>query len=179
MGYNRTKLENSALEVIRKNELVFIRDIMCFLPCTRSTFYLHNLHKSDTIQKELLRNKSQIKARFRKRWEQSKNQKLQLALYRLLANGDELRRLSTKSRRQLLHNVKWVKPIDQNKKETSTPSNQSSPTTAHPITANQTTILRNGANQAIIFFRVSLGYLFLCLILQQIDVVFLCYITDI
>jgi hypothetical protein len=99
MAYNTTRLEAAALEAIRKNELVFIRDIMCFLPCTRSTFYLHNLHNSDTIKKELLRNKSQIKARFRKRWEQSKNQKLQLALYRLLADDNELRRLTTKVRR--------------------------------------------------------------------------------
>lgn len=99
MAYNTAQLEAAALEAIRKNELVFIKEIICFVACTRSTFYLHNLHKSDTIQKELLRNKSLKKARFRKRWAKSKNQKLQLALYRLLANSNELRRLSTQGRR--------------------------------------------------------------------------------
>ena len=99
MRYNTTKLEAAALEAIRKNELVFIRDIMYFLPCARSTFYLHNLHSSDTIQKELSKNKIIIKAKIRRNWFKSKNQKIQLALYRLLANGDELRRLSTQGRR--------------------------------------------------------------------------------
>lgn len=99
MGYNTAKLEAAALEAIRKNELVFIRDIIHFLPCTRSTFYLHNLHTSDTIQKELSKNKIVIKAKLRRKWFKSKNQKLQLALYRLLANSDELRRLSTQGRR--------------------------------------------------------------------------------
>lgn len=99
MGYKTAQLEAAALGAIRKNKLVFIKEIICFVACTRSTFYLHKLHKSDTIQKELLRNKSLIKARFRKRWAKSKNQKLQLALYKLLADDNELRRLTTKVRR--------------------------------------------------------------------------------
>ena len=96
MTYNYGKIEKQALEIIRKNsDIVFIQDLVSEMPIARSTFYKMELDKSDTIMDALEGNRTNLKRTLRNKWLNSKNAQCQLALYRLLANENELNRVRT------------------------------------------------------------------------------------
>jgi len=93
MAYNLERLKRLALEAIKEEEIVFISELPLYLPCVRTTFYHHKLHEDKDIIEAIQYNKISIKAQLRKNWAKSKNAILNLALYRLLANDDERKRL--------------------------------------------------------------------------------------
>jgi AcrR family transcriptional regulator len=95
--YNKDKLYEMAIDAIQKNRLIFVDDIVAYLPCSRSTFYEHFPSKSDDYEKmfELLnKNRTELKVSMRSKWFRSENATLQLALMKLLSNDEELRKLS-------------------------------------------------------------------------------------
>ena len=94
MAYDKKELEKQALKLIEENGLTFIDDLAAFLPCTRSTFYKKDLHKTDTIKEAIWRQKKLRKYEMRKKWEKSENATLNLASYKLLADDDELEKLN-------------------------------------------------------------------------------------
>ena len=94
MGYNTKELEEQALEAIKEHGLVFIEEVVSFLPCDKTTFYAHKLHESNTIKSAILFNKVSKKTKLRRNWEHSENATLNISLYKLLANEEELQRLS-------------------------------------------------------------------------------------
>jgi hypothetical protein len=94
MAYNKSKLEETALKEIKDRKLIFIEDIVCYLPCTRKTFYEHELHKSHAIKDALQLNKTDIKTSLRSKWYKSDNATLQIALMRLACNDEERRKLA-------------------------------------------------------------------------------------
>lgn len=88
------RLVNLCLEVIEQNKIFFIKELCTFLPFSRQTFYEKELDKSDTIKKALDDNKIKCKQSLRGKWFQSKSPALQIALYRLLGDEQELDNLS-------------------------------------------------------------------------------------
>ncbi len=94
MAHDKKKLEKKALEEIKKKKLIFIEDVVCYLPCSRATFYNHNLDKLDTIKDALELNKVDIKTSLRSKWYKSENATLQMALMRLTCSDDERRKLA-------------------------------------------------------------------------------------
>lgn len=94
MAYNTKELEQQALEAIKEHGLIFIEEVVSFLPCASSTFYDHELEKSEAIKEAINFNKVSKKAKLRKNWEHSENATLNISLYKLLANEEELQRLS-------------------------------------------------------------------------------------
>jgi hypothetical protein len=97
MAYNRDELYKMAIEAIQKNRLIFVDDIVAYLPCSRSTFYEHFPSKSDNYEKmfELLnKNRTELKVSMRSKWFRSENPTLQLALMKILSTDEELRKLS-------------------------------------------------------------------------------------
>ena len=88
-------LIKKSLEAIKKHELVFVYDIIAYLPCSRSLFYEKNLDKLDEIKDALAENKSKIKQKLRSKWGESNAPALQLAYYKLLAEDTERKALST------------------------------------------------------------------------------------
>lgn len=97
MAYNTDELEKKALAAIKKHSLVFVQDVCAFLPCDRATFYNHNLDKLDTIKDALAENKVKTKIALRKKWKDSDNATLQVALYKLISDEDEFKRLTGQS----------------------------------------------------------------------------------
>jgi len=93
MAYNKTDMVKQSLKAIEENDLVFIDEIISFVPFSRATFYNNGLDKLDNIKKALNDNRVKIKAGLRKDWRISKHPVLQIALYRLLATDDEYERL--------------------------------------------------------------------------------------
>jgi hypothetical protein len=100
MAYDKEKLFEQAKEAILLNELVFIEEIVHFLPCSKPTFYEHFPIESNefNVLKDLLeKNKTNLKRDLRFKWRLSDAPALQLSLYKLIANPDEIRSLSMQS----------------------------------------------------------------------------------
>ena len=53
MAYTKKQLEEQALKAIKKHKLVFIEDVVCYITCSKSTFYNKRLHLNKNIQKAL------------------------------------------------------------------------------------------------------------------------------
>jgi hypothetical protein len=97
MAYDRKKILEQAKEVTVKNKLFFIEDIVAFLPCDKTTFYRFFEPDSNEYNelKELLeQNRVTLKVSLRSKWYTSNAPALQMALMKLIANPEELRKLS-------------------------------------------------------------------------------------
>ena len=97
MAYDRKKMFQQAKEVIVKHKLFFIEDIVAFLPISKPTFYDYFPIESNEVNelKELLNlNRTELKVSMRSKWYKSNAPALQMALMKLIANEDELRKLS-------------------------------------------------------------------------------------
>jgi hypothetical protein len=95
--YNTEDLYKIAEDAIKKNRLIFIEDIIAYLPCRKSTFYEHFPNESDLYKKmfELLEtNRVELKVSMRSKWYKSNAPALQMALMKLIANPDELKKLA-------------------------------------------------------------------------------------
>jgi len=103
MAYDKKKILKDALELIEKHHLIFIDDVTSLLPIHRGTFYNFFPVKSDeydTIKRLLDKNRISMKSNMRKKWYQSDNATLQVALMKLIATDDEAARLSGTPREQ-------------------------------------------------------------------------------
>ena len=97
MAYDRLKIFEQAKEVIVKHKLFFIEDIVAFLPCSKNYFYDHfptNSNEYDELKALLETNRTTLKVSMRSKWYTSNAPALQMALMKLIANPEELRRLS-------------------------------------------------------------------------------------
>jgi len=101
MAYDGKELLKQSLKIIETEEVVFIEELVSYLPCDKKTFYTHKLHENPDIKAAMTKNKVSKKAKLRKKWFDSENATLQVALYKLLANEEELERLqNTKASEQ-------------------------------------------------------------------------------
>ncbi len=97
MAYKTEDLFNTAMEQINKNKLFFIEDIIAYLPCRKSTFYEHFSNESDYYKRmfeELEKNRTELKVSLRSKWYKSNAPALQMALMKLIATPEELKKLS-------------------------------------------------------------------------------------
>ena len=94
MWYETEKLKEMALQAIAENGLIFIQEAVAYMPCNSATFYNHKLHEDEDVQDLINANRIKIKVKSRNKWEDSDNATLQLALYKLVSDEEELRRLS-------------------------------------------------------------------------------------
>ena len=97
MAYDRVKIFEKAKEVIVKNKLIFIEDIVAFLPISKPTFYLYfpvNSYEFNELKELLEVNSTTIKVSLRSKWYNSNAPALQMALYKLTATPEEHKKLS-------------------------------------------------------------------------------------
>lgn len=97
MAYDRNKVFEQAKEMIVKHKLFFIEDIVAFLPISKPTFYDYFKPDSNEFNelKELLEtNRTELKVSMRSKWYKSNAPALQMALMKLIASPEELRKLS-------------------------------------------------------------------------------------
>ncbi len=95
--YDRKKIFEQAKEVIVKHKLFFIDDIIAFLPISKQTFYDFFPVESDKLDelKGLLEtNRTTLKVSMRSKWYTSNAPALQMALMKLIATPEELKKLS-------------------------------------------------------------------------------------
>lgn len=97
MAYDRKKIFEQAKEMIVKHKLFFVEDIVAFLPCDKTTFYRFFEPESNDYNelKGLLEtNRTELKVSMRSKWYKSNSPALQMALMKLIANPEELKKLS-------------------------------------------------------------------------------------
>lgn len=97
MAYDKLKIFEQAKEVIVKHKLFFVEDIVSFLPISKPTFYEYFPIESNEINvlKDLLEtNRTELKVSMRSKWYRSNSPALQMALMKLIANPEELKKLS-------------------------------------------------------------------------------------
>jgi len=92
--YTDEEIIAKSLLLIKRKGLVFINELISFLPITNFTFYTRGLNKNKRILRALEKNKVTSKLSMRQAWIDSPNPVLQVSLYKLLATDDELRNLS-------------------------------------------------------------------------------------
>jgi hypothetical protein len=97
MAYNTEDLLQKAMEAIEKNKLFFIEDIIAYLPCGKTAFYEHFPNETNNYKKmleALEKNRTELKVSMRSKWYKSNAPALQMALMKLIASPEELRKLS-------------------------------------------------------------------------------------
>jgi len=97
MAYDRNEIFEKAKEVTLENNLFFIEDIIAYLPVSKPTFYDFFPIDSNELNdlKELLeRNRVSLKVSMRKKWQDNPAPALQMALMKLIASPEELKKLS-------------------------------------------------------------------------------------
>lgn len=92
--YDLGELELQALEEISKRKLVFMDEVISYLPCSASTFYNYGLESLETLKAALAKNRTDLKAGLRKKWYNSDNATTDIALYKLLGTDEEAHRLN-------------------------------------------------------------------------------------
>jgi hypothetical protein len=95
--YKTEELIEKSLKAIEQYGVHFIEDVIVHLPCSRATFYNHGLDKLDAIKDAIDVNKIKLKTNLRKKWYESDNATTQIALYKLIANPNELKALTNQT----------------------------------------------------------------------------------
>jgi hypothetical protein len=112
MAYDRKKIYQQALDLIEKKKLFFIEDVVCLLPCDKTTFYRFfevESNEYNTIKEGLDKNKIEIKNGLRNKWYNGNNPLTQMALYKLIGTEEEYHRIaSTKTENK---NINIERPI--------------------------------------------------------------------
>jgi len=122
MAYDRKKIFEQAKEVTVKNKLFFIEDIVAFLPCSKNYFYDHfppDSNEYDELKALLDTNRTTLKVSMRSKWYTSNAPALQMALMKLIATPEELRKLSMQFIESENNNKNEIsiKPIDWTKSD--------------------------------------------------------------
>ncbi len=97
MKNKQKKIYEQAKEAIEKNNLFSIKDVVAFIPCSRSTFYDYfpdGSDELDTLKEMLEQNKIKTKSSIRAKLYKSEKAAELLALYRLICTPEEHRLLN-------------------------------------------------------------------------------------
>ena len=105
MAYKYKKLEKQAVEAIEKYKLFFIDDVVCYLPCCKTTFFHLKLNESESIKEALTKEKTQLKVSMRRKWYLSNNATLQMGLMKLISSDKELKKLAMQYTENKTHNL--------------------------------------------------------------------------
>jgi hypothetical protein len=97
MAYDKKKIFEQAKEMIVKHKLFFIEDIVAFIPISKKTFYDYfpiESNECNELKGMLEINRTELKVSMRSKWYKSNAPALQMALMKLIATPDELKKLS-------------------------------------------------------------------------------------
>lgn len=97
MAYKTEELFDQAIKLIKEKNLFFIEDVIALLPCAKPTFYDHfkiDSYEMNIIKDELENNRIAIKSSMRKKWYDSDNATLQIALMKLIGTDEERKKIS-------------------------------------------------------------------------------------
>ena len=95
--YTTSELFERSKEIIPKYKLIFVEDVCAYLGINKTTFYRHlpvDGYEYNELRELLDKNCIDIKVGLRKKWFDSDNATLQMALYKLTSTDVEHRKLN-------------------------------------------------------------------------------------
>lgn len=95
MAYKKQEIIDQCLKVIEDECIFFIEELLAFVPISKGTFYKWKMNEMDSIKNAITQGKIKGKNHLRKKWMQSENATTDIALYKLLADDDEIEKLSS------------------------------------------------------------------------------------
>ena len=108
MAYDRAKIYEDAKKAIKYNGIIFIDEMIAFLPVSMSTFYEWYPASSEEMEvlKALInKNKVKTKINIRNSWKDSKNVTAEAMLYKLCGTTEEREILNNKQEQPVTHNI--------------------------------------------------------------------------
>ena len=96
-AYSTAELFERAKEIIPKHKLIFVEDVCAYLGINKTTFYKYievGTNEFNELKELLEKNCIDIKVSLRKKWFDSDNATLQMALYKLTSTDVEHRKLN-------------------------------------------------------------------------------------
>ncbi len=97
MAYDKNKIFEQAKDLIEKNKLFFVEDIVSLLPIAKPTFYDFfppDSNELNAIKEMLDKNRVEIKSSMRSKWYKSDAPALQIALMKIISTDEEAHRLN-------------------------------------------------------------------------------------
>lgn len=94
MAYKTEDMIKQCLEAVEEHGLMFIDEIIAFVPFSKPTFYKHKLNEVDELKELVNKNRVKTKIKLKKNWAESDNATLQVALYKLIGEPEEYTRLA-------------------------------------------------------------------------------------
>lgn len=117
MAYDKEELIETAKKVIKKHQLIFMIDVIELMGIASSTFYDHFPSNSSTHKElEILLKKNRIglKVNMRRKWYESDNAALQIALMKIIGSDEERQRMSV-NYNEVKHSGEVSTPLDLSK----------------------------------------------------------------
>jgi len=113
MIYDKDEIYKQALAATGEDSIYLVKDVISLLPCGKTTFYYmfpDDSEELNSIKKRLNRNKVIAKQKLRKRWSSDDaSPVLQLALYKIIADKEEIDALSMKREEEIKQvPIVWV-----------------------------------------------------------------------
>jgi hypothetical protein len=94
--HDKEKILQNSINLIKEHNLLFIEDVISFLPCSKASFYEWGYNVNDSVIDALNGNKTRTKIGLRSKWFDSNNATVQIALYKLIGNDEERKALSNR-----------------------------------------------------------------------------------
>ena len=97
MAYNKKRIYNKAIKAIKEKKLIFVEDVVAYLPISKATLYDYfpiDSNELNTIKEALQDNKIETKVSLRSKWYESNAPALQIGLYKLIGNSEEVHALN-------------------------------------------------------------------------------------
>jgi hypothetical protein len=94
--YDTAILKQKAIDAIEKNKLIFVEDICAYIGVSKPCFYDHfrpDSNDFNELSEMLEKNKIALKVGMRKKWYDSENATMQMALYKLCSTAEEHKKL--------------------------------------------------------------------------------------
>lgn len=116
--YDKDEIFQMAKEKAKSKKLIWIDEIISFLPCSKSTFYElfpNKSEESDALKDIIEDNRVEIKTAMRKKWYDSDNATLQIGLMKLISTEEEAARLNG-SNQKIDHTTKGEPLVIENPK---------------------------------------------------------------
>lgn len=97
MSYDPKKIFEQAKNLIKEKELIFLEEVVSYLPISKTTFYDYfkiGSNELDELKEMIDFNKIDAKSFMRKKWKDAEAPALQIALYKLCGTDDENHKLN-------------------------------------------------------------------------------------
>lgn len=97
MAFSQNKIYKQSLKIIEEKGVLDIKELITLLPCNKSTFYELFPAESEKMEslKELINDNKIVQCgSLKRKWLKSENATLQIAVYKLMGDDDEVHRLN-------------------------------------------------------------------------------------